>query len=64
LRLTEAGKEVVAAAARIDNVMSDLLDTLRGTNELLTARVRISLVSTGGKGSASWLPDHSRAKKL
>ena len=46
LRLTEAGKEVVAAAARIDNVMSDLLDTLRGTNELLTGRVRISLVST------------------
>jgi len=45
-RLTEAGKEVVAAAARIDNVVSDLLDTLRGTNELLTGRVRISLVST------------------
>jgi len=45
-RLTEAGKEVVAAAARIDNVMSDLLDTLRGTNELLTGRVRMSLVST------------------
>jgi LysR family transcriptional regulator, low CO2-responsive transcriptional regulator len=46
LRLTEAGKEVVAAAARIDNVMSDLLETLRGTNELLAGRVRISLVST------------------
>jgi len=46
LRLMEAGKEVVAAAAHIDNVMCDLLDTLRGTNELLTGRVRISLVST------------------
>jgi hypothetical protein len=28
LRLTEAGREVVAAAARIDNVTSDLFDTL------------------------------------
>lgn len=46
LRLTEAGEEVVAAAARIDNVMSGLIDTLRGTNELLAGRVRISLVST------------------
>jgi DNA-binding transcriptional LysR family regulator len=46
LRLTEAGREVVAAAARIDNVMSDLFDTLRGKDGLLAGRVRISLVAT------------------
>jgi DNA-binding transcriptional LysR family regulator len=46
LRLTDAGKEVVAAAARIDNIMSDLLDVLCGTDGLLTGRVQISLVST------------------
>jgi DNA-binding transcriptional LysR family regulator len=46
LRLTEAGKEVVAAAARIDNVMSDLLGTLHGRNGMLGGRVRISFVAT------------------
>jgi LysR family transcriptional regulator, low CO2-responsive transcriptional regulator len=46
LRLTEAGKEVVAAATRIDNVMADLLGTLHGRNGLLGGRVRISFVAT------------------
>jgi DNA-binding transcriptional LysR family regulator len=46
LRLTEAGKEVIAAAARIDNVLSDLLGTLQGTNGMLGGRIRIGVVST------------------
>ncbi len=46
LRLTEAGKEVIAAAARIDNVISDLLGTLQGTNGMLGGRIRIGVVST------------------
>jgi DNA-binding transcriptional LysR family regulator len=46
LHLTEAGKEVVAAAARIDNIMSDLLDALCAANGLLARGVQISLVST------------------
>jgi DNA-binding transcriptional LysR family regulator len=46
LRLTEAGKEVVTAATRIDNVMADLLGTLHGRNGLLGGRVRISFVAT------------------
>jgi len=46
LRLTEAGKEVIAAAARIDNVISDLLGTLQGTNGMLGGRIRIGAVST------------------
>jgi DNA-binding transcriptional LysR family regulator len=46
LRLTEAAKEVVSAAAHIDNVMSDLFDALRGKNGMLAGRVRVSLVST------------------
>jgi LysR family transcriptional regulator, low CO2-responsive transcriptional regulator len=45
-RLTEAGKEVVAAATRIDNVMSDLLSTLHGENGYLGGRVRIAFVIT------------------
>jgi DNA-binding transcriptional LysR family regulator len=46
LRLTEAGKEVVAAATRIDNVMSELLSTLHGRNGHLGGRVRIAFVVT------------------
>jgi DNA-binding transcriptional LysR family regulator len=46
LRLTEAGTEVVAAATRVDNVMSDLLSTLHGKNGLLGGRVRIAFVAT------------------
>jgi LysR family transcriptional regulator, low CO2-responsive transcriptional regulator len=46
LRLTEAGKEVVAAAIRIDNVMSDLLSTLHGRNGHLGGRVRLAFVAT------------------
>ena len=46
LRLTEAGTEVVAAAARVDNVMSDLLSTLHGRNGLLGGRVRIAFIAT------------------
>jgi LysR family transcriptional regulator, low CO2-responsive transcriptional regulator len=46
VRLTEAGKEVIAAAARIDNVLSDLLGTLQGTNGMLGGRIRIGVVST------------------
>jgi DNA-binding transcriptional LysR family regulator len=46
LRLTEAGKEVVSAAARIDKVMSDLFDALHGKNGMLAGRVRVGLVST------------------
>jgi LysR family transcriptional regulator, low CO2-responsive transcriptional regulator len=46
LRLTEAGKEVVAAATRIDNVMLELLSTLHGRNGHLGGRVRIALVAT------------------
>lgn len=46
LRLTEAGKEVVVAATRIDNVMSDLLRTLHGRNGHLGGRVRFAFVST------------------
>ena len=46
LRLTEAGKEVVAAATRIDNVMSDLLSTLHGKNGYLGGRVRVAFVVT------------------
>jgi LysR family transcriptional regulator, low CO2-responsive transcriptional regulator len=46
LRLTEAGKEVVAAATRIDNVMSELLSTLHGRNGHLGGRVRLAFVAT------------------
>jgi len=46
LQLTEAGKEVVAAATRIDNIMSDLLSSLHGRNGLLGGRVRIAFVAT------------------
>ena len=46
LRLTEAGREVVSAVTRIDNVMADLLGTLHGRNGLLGGRVRISFVAT------------------
>jgi LysR family transcriptional regulator, low CO2-responsive transcriptional regulator len=46
LRLTDAGKEVVAAAARIDNVMADLLETLHGKSGQLSGRIRISTVTT------------------
>jgi LysR family transcriptional regulator, low CO2-responsive transcriptional regulator len=46
LRLTEAGKEVIAAAARIDNVLADLLGSLQGTNGILGGRIRIGVVST------------------
>ena len=46
LRLTEAGKEVVAAAARISNVISDLVDSVQGTNGILGGRIRIGVVST------------------
>jgi LysR family transcriptional regulator, low CO2-responsive transcriptional regulator len=46
LRLTEAGKEVVAAATRIDNLMSELLSTLHGRNGHLGGRVRIAFVVT------------------
>ena len=46
LRLTEAGKEVVAAAARVDNVIADLVDTLQGKNGMLGGRIRIGVVST------------------
>ena len=42
LRLTEAGKEVVAAATRIDNVMLELLSTLHGRNGYLGGQVRIA----------------------
>lgn len=45
-RLTDAGKEVVAAATRIDNIMSDLLSTLHGRNGLLGGRVRLAFVAT------------------
>ncbi len=46
LQLTDAGKEVVAAATRIDNIMSDLLSSLHGRNGLLGGRVRIAFVAT------------------
>lgn len=46
LQLTEAGKEVVAAATRIDNIMSDLLSSLHGRNGLLGGRIRIAFVAT------------------
>jgi DNA-binding transcriptional LysR family regulator len=46
LRLTEAGKEVVTAATRIDNVIADLLGTLHGRNGLLGGWVTISFVAT------------------
>ena len=46
LRLTEAGKEVVAAAARIDNVIADLVETLQGTNGVMGGRIRIGVGST------------------
>lgn len=46
LRLTDAGKEVMAAAARIDNVMADLLETLHGKSGQLSGRIRISTVTT------------------
>ena len=46
LRLTEAGKEVVAAAARIDNVIADLVETLQGTNGTMGGRIRIGVGST------------------
>jgi DNA-binding transcriptional LysR family regulator len=46
LRLTEAGKEVVAAAARIESVISELLESLHGKNGMLGGRIRIGTVST------------------
>jgi DNA-binding transcriptional LysR family regulator len=46
LRLTEAGKEVVAAAARIDNVITDLVETLQGTDGTMGGRIRIGVGST------------------
>lgn len=46
LRLTDAGKEVVAAATRIDNVMDDLLSALHGRNGYLGGRVRIAFIAT------------------
>jgi DNA-binding transcriptional LysR family regulator len=46
LRLTEAGKEVVEAAARISNIISDLVDSVQGTNGMLGGRIRIGAVST------------------
>ncbi len=56
LRLTEAGKEVVSAAAHIDNVMSDLFDALRGKNGMLAGPVRVSLVCKWSIG----YPSHGR----
>jgi LysR family transcriptional regulator, low CO2-responsive transcriptional regulator len=46
LRLTESGKEVVAAAARIESVINELLENLQGKNGMLGGRIRISTVST------------------
>jgi len=46
LRLTESGKEVVAAAARIEGVINELLESLQGKNGMLGGRIRISTVST------------------
>ena len=46
LQLTDAGKEVVAAATRIDNIMSDLLSSLHGRNGLLGGRIRIAFEGT------------------
>ena len=46
LRLTEAGKEVVEAASRISNIISDLVDSVKGTNGMLGGRIRIGAVST------------------
>src|SRR5260221_6059558 len=56
LRLTEAGKEVVSAAAHIDYVHSDLFDALRGKNGMLAVPVFLSLVC---KWSISY-PSHGR----
>jgi LysR family transcriptional regulator, low CO2-responsive transcriptional regulator len=46
LRLTEAGKEVVEAASRISNIISDVVDSVQGTNGMLGGRIRIGAVST------------------
>jgi LysR family transcriptional regulator, low CO2-responsive transcriptional regulator len=46
LRLTDAGREAVAAAARIDRVISDLGDTLEAMKGLHGGRVRFGAVST------------------
>jgi DNA-binding transcriptional LysR family regulator len=46
LRPTDAGREAVAAAARIDRVISDLGDTLEAMKGLHGGRVRFGAVST------------------
>ena len=46
LRPTDAGREAVAAAARIDRVLSDLGDTLEAMKGLHGGRVRFGAVST------------------
>jgi DNA-binding transcriptional LysR family regulator len=46
LRLTEAGKEVVGAAVRIESVINELLESLQGKNGMLGGHIRISTVST------------------
>ncbi len=46
LRATDAGREAIAAAARIDRVISDLGDTLDAMKGLHGGRVRFGAVST------------------
>lgn len=46
LRATDAGREAVAAAARIDRVIADLGDTLEAMKGLHRGRVRFGAVST------------------
>ncbi|MDP9338215.1 MAG: LysR substrate-binding domain-containing protein [Acidobacteriota bacterium] len=46
LRATDAGREVVAAAARMDRAIADLSDTLQAMKGLHGGRVRFGAVST------------------
>ncbi|MGB8988774.1 MAG: LysR family transcriptional regulator [Candidatus Sulfotelmatobacter sp.] len=64
LRLTDAGREAAAAAARIQRGISDLADTLESMKGLHGGRVRFGAVSTAKYYAphliAAFLRDHSR----